>query len=105
VNPTRPRREALNEEVASQLGGLRAALDEMVHHYTLRIGGELADLESSLQPGSMDDRRRRGLTMVEAQEVLARIAEADLRPRRGRAKDFTRLRNIVRDLRAIWPDQ
>jgi len=84
---------------------VRAALDEIVRHYSLDVGGELAELERSLRADDVTRRTRNGALPVRtAQRALQIIAELDIRPDRGRPKDLARLRRLVRELREIWPE-
>jgi hypothetical protein len=98
------RRAALNEDVAREIDALRAALDEMVRRYKLEVGGNLADLERRLlpDPGGGSGKRKQ-LPIRTAQQVLDAIRAVQLRPDRGRPKDFTRLKRLVREISALWP--
>ena len=96
-------RAALNEDVAREVDALRAALAEMIRRYKLDVGGELADLERRLQPDPDQPGKRKQLAVRTAQQVLDAIRAVRLKPDRGRPKDFARLKNLVREISALWP--
>jgi hypothetical protein len=94
------RRTEVNQEVAAELRALRAALDEMVDRYRLRVGGRLTDLILLLEGDASIGAAAKPLATRDAQAMLEELREASIKPAKGRAKDFRRLEALVEDLSA-----
>lgn len=94
------RRMEVNQEVVAELRALRAALDEMIEHYRLRVGGRITDLILLLEGDASIGAAAKPLATREAQAMLEEMSEASIKPAKGRAKDFRRLEALVEDLAA-----
>lgn len=101
----RTRRAELNRELVVELRALRAALREMMERYELRVGGHLADLIQRVEGDPAIGATARPIPTKLAKAMLEDVRQARLRPRKGRAKDFTRLGALVDDLTALAPDR
>lgn len=89
----------LAEELVSELGRLRGTLDEVVDHYRLRVGGDIAALLQAIQ-GSGETQ---ALSPKVTGTMLAELRETRLKPDKGRAKDLVRLQRLVRRLSDSLP--
>ena len=94
------RRMEVNQEVVAELRALRAALDEMIEHYRLRVGGRITDLILLLEGDASIGAAAKPLATRDAQAILEALRDATLKPGKGRAKDFRRLESLVEELAA-----
>lgn len=101
AKPRGRRRAELNEEVLAELAGLSASLDEMIQRYELRVRGRITELVQSLQGDGALEQKPRHLPVRIAQDLLAEIRAARVKPGKGRGKDFVRLQRLIRRLRDI----
>jgi hypothetical protein len=97
----RRKRSALTADVLNELHALRASLKRMVETYTLRVDGRLAEMVQLLEGDSGIDQPPRLLTLQAADQILAEIGAADLKPEKGRPGDFRRLQRVTRRLRTF----
>lgn len=97
------RRTELNARVIQDLAALRGTLDEMLEHYAIRVAGQLSELMLVIQGDGNVDQKPRLLTVEAAEAMLEAIREADLKPKKGRAKDFVRVQKLVKTLRELGP--
>jgi hypothetical protein len=97
------KRAELNARVVQDLAGLRGTLDEMLEHYAIRIAGQLSEIMLSIQGDGNVDPKPRPLTVKAAEAMIKAIHEADLKPKKGRGKDFVRVQKLVETLRELGP--
>jgi hypothetical protein len=99
------KRADLAKEVASELKTLRASLDEMTEHYRLRSAAQIAELLQAVEGDSEVKVSARGkLPPVNVtQSQLELLKDARLKPRKGRAKDFARLHDLLEELVSLLP--
>jgi hypothetical protein len=97
------RRTELNARVIQDLAALRGALDEMLEHYAIRVAGQLSELMLVIQGDGNVDQKPRPLTVEAAEAMLQAIRDANLKPKKGRGKDFVRVQKLVKALRALGP--
>ncbi len=91
------------QDLTLELEHLHHSLDEMVDRYRVRIGAQLVDL---LQVAKGDDslgEKPKALAAKPAKRMLDAIRGAELKPKKGRAKDFTRLQDLVAELTEALP--
>lgn len=99
------RRTEVNQEVVAELRALRAALDEMVDRYRLRVGGRLADLILLLEGDASIGAAARPLATRDAQAMLEVLRDPSIKPAKGRGKDFRRLEVLIEELTAGAEDR
>lgn len=99
------KRAELNARVIQDLIALRGTLDEMLEHYAIRVAGQLSELMLSIQGDGNVDESPRPLTVKAAEAMLKAIRESDLKPKKGRGKDFVRVQKLVEALRELGPDE
>jgi hypothetical protein len=97
------RRSEANEEVLQELTALRNIIDQMVEHYAIRVGGQLSELMQLIQGDGDMGEKPNGLTVKAASAMLAAIRTTQLKPKKGRPKDFVRAQKLVRRLRELSP--
>jgi hypothetical protein len=98
-------RATATQEVVVELRTLRSQLELMTEGYRLRVSGQLAELLRLIEGDADLEQHARPLTVKAAQAVLARIEELDFKPKRGRAKDFARLEELVTELTELIPPE
>ena len=97
------KREELARDVATELKALRTALDEMVEHYRLRAGAQIDELLQAVEGKPALAERSALPAAALSQSMLELLKEARLKPRKGRAKDFARLQDLLEDLVELLP--
>jgi hypothetical protein len=80
------------EELRRELESLRSALKQVVEQYSLRVGGQLAELVAAL-PHNAGDRAR--MSAKAMREMLGKLRSTKLKPAKGRTKDLTRIARLV----------
>lgn len=70
----------------------------MVDRYRVRVGAKLVDLLQFVNGDDSLGERAMAPSPKAAKRMLESIRNADLKPKKGRAKDFTRLQDLVGDL-------
>lgn len=100
-----PKRVKLAQELASEIDGLRGSLEEMVAAYKLKLDAELVQLSLAAHGQSEPDGKPHLLPVAAAENMLKRLRELDLKPQKGRAKDFQRLQAAVADIIEIVPER
>ena len=98
-------RKAATQDVVVELRTLRAQLDVMTDGYRLRVSGQLAELLRLIEGEEDLEQQPRHLTVKTARAVLERIEKLDFKPKRGRAKDFARLEELVTELTELIPPE
>ncbi len=98
------RRAELNARVVQDLEALRRSVDEMAEHYRVRVGGLIADLMQQIQGDETLAQDARPLPVKAAESVLEALRSTDIKPHKGRAKDFVRVQRLVRKLRSHSAD-
>jgi len=102
---TSHKREELAREVATELKALRATLDEMLEHYRLRSGAQIDELLQAVEGNAALPERSALPAAAVAQAMLDVLKDARLKPRKGRAKDFARLQELLDELVAQLPPE
>ena len=98
-------RAAATQEVVVELRTLRASLDVMSEQYRVRVAGQLAELLRPLEGDPDIGVTPRRLTLAAARDMLKRIEGVELKPKRGRSKDFSRLEALVAELTELVPPE
>jgi hypothetical protein len=98
-------RAAATQEVVVELRTLRGQLEVMSESYRLRVAGQLAELLRIIEGDEDLGQQPQHLTLKAAQSVLQRIEKLDFKPKRGRAKDFARLEELVVELTELIPPE
>lgn len=97
------KRARVGEELARELDGLRETLAEMVEGYRFKVEGQLAELASLARGSSNAAGQPASLRLSAAEKMLSSIRKTELKPKKGRAKDFQRLETLVEELAALLP--
>ena len=97
-------RTAAAHEAAAELAALRSALQQMTERYQVRVGGQLENLLRSVSGEATLDPRVRLPTLKQTKELRAAVATVELKPQKGRAKDFARLQELVAQLSEIMEE-
>ena len=98
-------RAAATQEVVVELRTLRGQLEVMSESYRMRVSGQLAELLRFIEGDEDLGQSPQHLTLKAAQAVLQRIEKLDFKPKRGRAKDFARLEELVAELTELIPPE
>lgn len=97
------KRIRVGEELARELDGLRETLGEIVEGYRFKVEGQLAEIAAVARGTSRTDGDSSLLRASVAQKMLDSIRKTELKPKKGRAKDFQRLETLVDELTALLP--
>lgn len=97
------KRVRIGEELAQELDGLRETLSEMVEGYRFKVEGQLAELSAAARGASNAAGQPALLRVSAAEKMLGSIKKTELKPKKGRAKDFQRLETLVEELAALLP--
>lgn len=97
------KRARVGEELAQELEGLRETLSEMVEGYRFKVEGQLAELAAAARGTTNTAGESAALRLSAAEKMLASIKKTELKPKKGRAKDFQRLESLVEELAALLP--
>jgi len=99
------RRQEKTMQVIVELERLRADLDAMAEAYRLRVGGRVAELLRYVHGDPALAQKPKPFTIRAADEMLAAVRKAELKPKKGRAKDFVRMQELVAELSEITPSE
>lgn len=97
-------RSAAAQEVAAELTALRSGLQQMTERYQMRVGGQLENLLRTVSGEATLDPRVRLPTLKQTKALRSAIAMTELKPQKGRAKDFARLQELVAQLSEIMEE-
>lgn len=97
------KRSEANEAVLQELMALRNSVDLMVERYAIRVNGQISELMQLIQGDGEVGQAPHGLTVKAASAILEEIRKADLKPKKGRGKDFARVQKLMTRLRALNP--
>lgn len=93
------RRRVVNEDLQHELAALRQTVDEMLDRYKLKLDAELVQLSDATSTnGAFEEGKKRRLPIATAEAMLKQIRELEIKPAKGRAKDFQRIQNLVGEL-------
>ena len=101
--PRASKRTELANEVASELESLRSALDEMTEHYRLRIAAQIGELMQTVRGNEAPGEKPTLPPARTLQPMLQHLRSANLKPRKGRPKDFRRVEKLLDELVALTP--
>ncbi|HSJ10915.1 MAG TPA: hypothetical protein VK928_13415, partial [Longimicrobiales bacterium] len=91
--------------VVVELQTLRQQVDTMTERYRMRVSGQLADLLRALHGDPALGQSPLLVTVKAAEEIHALVGSADIRPKKGRAKDFARMEELVAALTELVPPE
>jgi hypothetical protein len=92
------RRRVLNEDLHLEIRTLRETVNEMLKRYQLKLDAELVQLAEATSGNGNRVETGRRLSIATAEAMLKQIRELDVKPAKGRAKDFQRVQDLVGDL-------
>ena len=101
--PRVSKRTELANEVALELESLRHALDEMTEHYRLRIAAQIGELMQTVKGNETSGEKSKLPPARTLQPMLHQLRSANLKPRKGRPKDFRRVEKLLDELVALTP--
>ena len=96
------RRIQLAQELVLEIQALRPTLHEALEHYQARMTGQITEVLRHLQ-GDDEGRPPRVPPVKTAAAMLHAIRAAEMKPRKGRAKDLVRLQELVAHLTELLP--
>lgn len=102
--PKPKKRDEVAAELALELRELRARVDEVTEHFRLRVGGEIEELLQRIEGQQIDGKVKKP-SVKTAQAMRERLREHSVKPRKGRAKDFARIQELVEDLADLLPPE
>jgi hypothetical protein len=97
------KRAELTEQLRYELRELRTTLDELIDHYRLRVGGQIAELEQSLT--EVTDPAAKLPPVKVSNHILTRLHDQSFKPKKGRAKDLVKLQELVKELSELLPPE
>ena len=97
------RRQQLGRELAVELDALRVALAEMLDRYRLKTDADLLQLSAAARGETPFDSKPQRLPLAVTQKMLKLVREVGIKPKKGRAKDFQRLQELVEELTEQLP--
>lgn len=100
---TSRRRIETAQALVLEIQALRTAFQESLQQYELRMQGQFAEVLTHLQGGAALDERPHVPSTKTAAAMLHAIRTAELKPRKGRAKDLVRLQELVAHLTEMLP--
>ena len=104
TGPGRPRKgQLLARDVAAELNTLRATLDEMTEHFRLRAGAQISELLQTVEGDTTMDAKKTRLPASVLEQLLEQVQSVRIKPRKGRAKDFVRLQQLLEEMVAVLP--
>ena len=98
------RRAKLTADLAMEIDALRLALTEMMDRYRFKIEGELLQLAAAARGEAPLDGKAVRLQLAVTQKMLTSIRKTEIKPKKGRAKDFARFEDLVEDLTELLPE-
>ncbi len=93
------RRQEATRRLRDELAALRVITRRVSENVLLELDGGLAELEQRL---AGDDGRPR---VRDLQAALAAIGELRVKPKKGRAKDLCRIRDLLRTLEELLEEE
>jgi hypothetical protein len=99
----RKRRAEVNMQLLQELAALRNSVDEMVERYAIRVNGQISELMQLIQGDGEVGEAPNMLTLKTAQAMRDALNDVQLKPGKGRGKDFVRIQRLVSRLRTISP--
>ncbi|MEX1183966.1 MAG: hypothetical protein WEF86_12090 [Gemmatimonadota bacterium] len=91
--------------LAQELESLLGSMDTMLEAYRLRVGGRLAELLHDLHGDPSMGKPAQPFTIRTADQMLAFIGALELKPHKGRPKDFSKLQRLAEELDQLVPPE
>ena len=98
------KREQLALDVSSELRELRNTLDELLEHYRLRMGGQIAELQQALS-GSDQEPKAKPPSAKTTTAILELLRSEGFKPQKGRGKDFVKLQRLIKEVSEMLPPE
>lgn len=95
--------EQTAQELATHIDALRSSLTDMVDAFRNKLEAELIHLSSAARGESSNEDGSRRLPQSTMRKMLDQIKEIEIKPKKGRAKDFQRLQDVVAELVELLP--
>ena len=97
------KRTRLQGDLAMEIDALRVSLAEMLDRYRFKIDGDLLQLSAAARGEVPLDGKPSRLPAAVTEKMLKSIRKAGIKPKKGRAKDFQRLQDLVEQLTDLLP--
>ena len=98
------KRDQLALDVSSELRELRNTMDELLEHFRLRMGGQIAELQQALA-GSDQEPKAKPPSAKTTAAILELLRSEDFKPKKGRGKDFVKLQRLVKEVSELLPPE
>ena len=99
------KRTRLAADLVMEVDALRVSLGEMLDRYRFKIDGDLLQLSAAARGDAPLDGKPSRLAASASEKMLNLIRKTELKPKKGRAKDFQRLEELVEELTEHLPDE
>jgi hypothetical protein len=97
------KRTRLAADLVMEVDALRVSLAEMLDRYRFKIDGDLLQLSAAARGEAPLDGKPSRLAASASEKMLNLIRKTELKPKKGRAKDFQRLQELVEELTEHLP--
>jgi len=99
------RRRVVNEDLQLEIQTLRQTVTEMLNRYKLKLDAELVQLAEATSGNGPLEQAQQRLPIATAESMLKRIRDLEIKPAKGRAKDFQRVQELVGSLVEQLPSE
>ena len=102
-NKSEEKRTRLAADLAMEVDALRVSLVEMLDRYRYKIDGDLVQLSAAARGEVPLDGKPSRLSASASGKMLTLIRKTEIKPKKGRAKDFQKLQDLVEELTEHLP--
>jgi hypothetical protein len=99
------RRRVVNEDLQLEIQTLRQTVTEMLNRYKLKLDAELVQLAEATNGNGPLEQAQHRLPIATAEAMLKQIRDLEIKPAKGRAKDFQRVQELVGNLIEQLPSE
>lgn len=99
------RRRVVNEDLQLEIQTLRQTIHEMLNRYKLKVDAELVQLAEATSGNGVLEEKGHRLPTATAESMLKQIRDLEIKPAKGRAKDFQRVQELVGTLVEMLPSE
>jgi hypothetical protein len=87
--------------VAEELAFLRKSFKDLAAAYCTQIEGDIAQLQVVITTETESKKKVPTSRVADLRDMLMMLRNFDIKPARGRRRDFKKVENLVKDLRDI----
>ena len=95
------KKEKIAREIAKELHGVRSVTQEVIDQLEIRLGAEIADLVRVFEGETVAGEKHPLPSAQVELQLLARIRELKVKPKKGRLKDLDRITGVLAELRFV----